>query len=182
MCAYHTLFYHTPTDCPTMPTTTTTNSISNSIACCALLLSTRLVPYLQSIPFLSPPSLFSPIPAFYFPIPVIFLSSSYTFFVPLFRKLPWLSRQSDRLLTDRSLVRSQAEAPFLLFPYSLHIYETRQKSTPPVGLEPTTARLRAARSTDWARKATDDIPNMSLFYQYCPLHVRNTHSSWHLYI
>ena len=33
----------------------------------------------------------------------------------LFRKLPWLSRQSDRLLTDRSLVRSQAEAPFLLF-------------------------------------------------------------------
>ena len=64
------------------------------------------------------------------------------------RKLPWLSRQSDRLLTDRSLVRSQAEAPFLLFPYSLHIYETRQKSTPPVGLEPTTARLRAARSTD----------------------------------
>ena len=31
------------------------------------------------------------------------------------RKLPWLSRQSDRLLTDRSLVRSQAEAPFLLF-------------------------------------------------------------------
>ena len=45
---------------------------------------------------------------------------------------------------------------------------TRQKSTPPVGLEPTTARLRAARSTDWARKATDDILNMSLFYQYCP--------------
>ena len=33
----------------------------------------------------------------------------------LFRKLPWLSRQSDRLLTDRSLVRSQAEAPFFLF-------------------------------------------------------------------
>ena len=27
------------------------------------------------------------------------------------------------------------------------------KNTPPVGLEPTTARLRAARSTDWARKA-----------------------------
>ena len=44
-----------------------------------------------------------------------FLSSSYTFFYPLLRKLPWLSRQSDRLLTDRSLVRSQAEAPFLLF-------------------------------------------------------------------
>ena len=44
-----------------------------------------------------------------------FLSSSYTFFVLFLRKLPWLSRQSDRLLTDRSLVRSQAEAPFLLF-------------------------------------------------------------------
>ena len=43
------------------------------------------------------------------------LSSSSTFFYPRFRKLPWLSRQSDRLLTDRSLVRSQAEAPFLLF-------------------------------------------------------------------
>ena len=103
------------------------------------------------------------------------------FYLPLLRKLPWLSRQSDRLLTDRSLVRSQAEAPFLLFP-NPYIYETRQKSTPPVGLEPTTARLRAARSTDWARKATDDIPNMSLFYQYCPHHVRNTHSSWHLVI
>ena len=50
------------------------------------------------------------------------LSSSSTFFYPRIRKLPWLSRQSDRLLTDRSLVRSQAEAPFLLFPYSLHIY------------------------------------------------------------
>ena len=40
------------------------------------------------------------------------------------------------------------------------------KSTPPVGLEPTTARLRAARSTDWARKATDDTTNTTLFYQY----------------
>ena len=36
------------------------------------------------------------------------------FSIRLLRKLPWLSRQSDRLLTDRSLVRSQAEAPFLL--------------------------------------------------------------------
>ena len=34
MCAYHRLIYHTPTDCHTMPTTTTTNSISNSITCC----------------------------------------------------------------------------------------------------------------------------------------------------
>ena len=68
------------------------------------------------------------------------------------RKLPWLSRQSDRLLTDRSLVRSQAEAPFLLFTIillSFYIQTYKQtKSTPPVGLEPTTARLRAARSTD----------------------------------
>ena len=39
------------------------------------------------------------------------------FSIRLLRKLPWLSRQSDRLLTDRSLVRSQAEAPFLLFPF-----------------------------------------------------------------
>ena len=35
------------------------------------------------------------------------------------------------------------------------------KKTPPVGLEPTTLRLKAARSTDWARKATDIT---SLFY------------------
>ena len=40
------------------------------------------------------------------------------------------------------------------------------KSTPPVGLEPTTARLRAARSTDWARKATNDTILTTLFYQY----------------
>ena len=32
------------------------------------------------------------------------------------------------------------------FPFSF-------KKTPPVGLEPTTLRLKAARSTDWARKA-----------------------------
>ena len=38
--------------------------------------------------------------------------------VSFLRKLPWLSRQSDRLLTDRSLVRSQAEASFLLFLFS----------------------------------------------------------------
>ena len=42
----------------------------------------------------------------------------------LVRKLPWLSRQSDRLLTDRSLVRSQAEAPFLLFTIILLIKYT----------------------------------------------------------
>ena len=40
------------------------------------------------------------------------------------------------------------------------------KSTPPVGLEPTTARLRAARSTDWARKATNETNLTTLFYQY----------------
>ena len=38
-----------------------------------------------------------------------------TFYFLFLRKLPWLSRQSDRLLTDRSLVRSQAEASFLQF-------------------------------------------------------------------
>ena len=40
------------------------------------------------------------------------------------------------------------------------------KSTPPVGLEPTTARLRAARSTDWARKATNVTYLTYLFFQY----------------
>ena len=34
--------------------------------------------------------------------------------------------------------------------------------TPPVGLEPTTLRLKAARSTDWARKALD-ITSTSVF-------------------
>ena len=149
MCAYHTLFYHTPTDCPTTTiTNTTTNSISNSITYCDSFTFYETC----AIPTIYPLSISSLFifcnPCFLLSYSLIFLSSSYTFFVPLFRKLPWLSRQSDRLLTDRSLVRSQAEAPFLLFPYSLHIYMTRQKSTPPVGLEPTTARLRAARSTD----------------------------------
>ena len=46
------------------------------------------------------------------------------FSIRLLRKLPWLSRQSDRLLTDRSLVRSQAEAPFLLFTIILLIKYT----------------------------------------------------------
>ena len=117
--------------------------------------------------FYTAPCCFFTTPFAYFFVLLVFLDILFPFIYV--RKLPWLSRQSDRLLTDRSLVRSQAEAPFLLFP-NPYIYETRQKSTPPVGLEPTTARLRAARSTDWARKATDVIPNMSLFYQYCPLH------------
>ena len=56
-----------------------------------------------------------------------FLSSSYTFFVLLLRKLPWLSRQSDRLLTDRSLVRSQAEAPFCFFLSLPPIYKIDKK-------------------------------------------------------
>ena len=53
-----------------------------------------------------------------------------------------------------------------------------------MGLEPTTARLRAARSTDWARKATDDMPNISLFFQYYPHFYRDTYSDslllWYL--
>ena len=35
-----------------------------------------------------------------------------------------------------------------------------------MGLEPTTARLRAARSTDWARKATNETYMTYLFFQY----------------
>ena len=109
-------------------------------------------------------------PCLYIPCVCFFLSSSYTLFLLLIRKLPWLSRQSDRLLTDRSLVRSQAEAPFFLFlllnqSISPAFYFL-QKSTPPVGLEPTTARLRAARYTDWARKATNERLWTALFYQY----------------
>ena len=62
--------------------------------------------------------------SFFFPFPILCLmfltflfstSSWYTVNCPLLRKLPWLSRQSDRLLTDRSMVRSHAEASFLLF-------------------------------------------------------------------
>ena len=34
-----------------------------------------------------------------------------------------------------------------------YIIMTNDQKTPPVGLEPTTVRLRAARSTDWARTA-----------------------------
>ena len=45
----------------------------------------------------------------------------------------------------------------LLYPclFSFRICPTSffSKKTPPVGLEPTTLRLKAARSTDWARKA-----------------------------
>ena len=117
MCAYHRLIYHTPTDCPTMPTTTitTTTTNSNSITCCDsfTFYETCAIPTIYP---LSISSLF----IFCFLCFLLsysrnFLSSSYTFFVPLFRKLPWLSRQSDRLLTDRSLVRSQAEAWFFAF-------------------------------------------------------------------
>ena len=53
------------------------------------------------------------------------------------------------------------------------------KSTPPVGLEPTTARLRAARSTDWARKATDDTHSTCLFFQYSHDDSRLSYTHWH---
>ena len=48
-----------------------------------------------------------------------------------------------------------------------------------MGLEPTTARLRAARSTDWARKATDDTHSTCLFFQYSPVDSRLSYTYWH---
>ena len=61
------------------------------------------------------------------------------------------------------------------------------KSTPPVGLEPTTARLRAARSTDWARKATNETILTTLFYQYynhinITINLTNKHNKTYQYI
>ena len=48
---------------------------------------------------------------------------------------------------------------FLLCPlFFFHAFPTYYKKTPPVGLEPTTLRLKAARSTDWARKALAICP------------------------
>ena len=52
--------------------------------------------------------------------------STYTLPSSFFRKLPWLSRQSDRLLTDRSLVRSQAEAWFFAFSPFLSLFSDRK--------------------------------------------------------
>ena len=40
------------------------------------------------------------------------------------------------------------------------------KKTPPVGLEPTTLRLKAARSTDWARKAPIILPVFPISFLY----------------
>ena len=56
---------------------------------------------------------------------------------------------------------------YLYFPCLLcdSFTKTDWKKTPPVGLEPTTLRLKAARSTDWARKALASlsfIPSLSL--------------------
>ena len=48
-----------------------------------------------------------------------------------------------------------------------------------MGLEPTTARLRAARSTDWARKATDDTHSTCLFFQYSHDASRLSYTHWH---
>ena len=60
---------------------------------------------------------------FSFPYPLFsFFTSSFLYLLShpyLFVKLPWLSRQSERLLTVRSLVRSQAEASFCLFSFIL---------------------------------------------------------------
>ena len=42
---------------------------------------------------------------------------------------------------------------YILCFFSLFLSFFFYKKTPPVGLEPTTLRLKAARSTDWARKA-----------------------------
>ena len=64
-----------------------------------------------------------------------------------------------------------AMRPLVLFDFSFFptcafsFFSTTGKKTPPVGLEPTTLRLKAARSTDWARKALTDFslyPSLSL--------------------
>ena len=69
------------------------------------------------------------------------------------------------------------------------------KKTPPVGLEPTTLRLKAARSTDWARKAlayTSLYRYMKIFWYrqdtmptqcniiWCPYNLR--YSLWIFYV
>ena len=68
-----------------------------------------------------------PLPHAYFFVLLVFLDILFPFIYV--RKLPWLSRQSDRLLTDRSLVRSQAEAPFFTFIptfFLLNIYNDKK--------------------------------------------------------
>ena len=90
-----------------------------SLSICVSVLSSSFIFLLLSF-------LYVPLSSFFIFVLTFFLC----FFVSLFslcgyhwllftflflRKLPWLSRQSDRLLTDRSLVRSQAEASFLQF-------------------------------------------------------------------
>ena len=67
-------------------------------------------------------------------------------------------------------------ATFISSLFSLYIFFTilyfflffLYKKTPPVGLEPTTLRLKAARSTDWARKALT-IPFFSYYSMFFSL-------------
>ena len=101
--------------------------------------------YLYSFPFTMPsypwpltPSFLSPYALFPFPIlSLLSLLSSYSLF---FSYSPF---PPSSLLFLPPLSHF---FPFLPpFPFL--------KKTPPVGLEPTTLRLKAARSTDWARKA-----------------------------
>ena len=53
----------------------------------------------------------------------------------------------------------------LFYIFFSFLYFFLYKKTPPVGLEPTTLRLKAARSTDWARKALT-IPFFSYYSMF----------------
>ena len=65
------------------------------------------------------------------------------------------SNQWPRELQSYALPLSYAPSyfSFIFYPSCVYSHYLPLKKTPPVGLEPTTLRLKAARSTDWARKA-----------------------------
>ena len=65
------------------------------------------------------------------------------------------SNQWPRELQSYALPLSYAPSyfSFMFSPFCVFLSCLPLKKTPPVGLEPTTLRLKAARSTDWARKA-----------------------------
>ena len=98
-----------------------------------------------------------------FPMWPLYLFILFPYVLPFKKRAQSDSNQWPRELQSYALPLSYAPSyfSFMFSPFCVFLSCLPLKKTPPVGLEPTTLRLKAARSTDWARKAP-----MSLWLLY----------------
>ena len=105
-----------------------------------------------------------------FPMWPLYLFILFPYVLPFKKRAQSDSNQWPRELQSYALPLSYAPSyfSFMFSPFCVFLSCLPLKKTPPVGLEPTTLRLKAARSTDWARKA---LAYLSLFSLLCTFYI-----------